>query len=108
MSSVMPAGIRQHFCNIQLIPAANGFDQQSAQKDTCHFPNIHSATGIAYNDMLVRGGRSRIPLHLHVASQKYLDSVQVQKIEAVTGIHVLVQFFDDEAKNVHRVSSAAV
>lgn len=40
------------FDNIQLIPAADGFDAISAQKDTCHLPNVRAATGLQWRDML--------------------------------------------------------
>jgi len=40
------------FWNVQLVPAVDGFDQQSAPKDTCHFPNIAKASGIRFSDML--------------------------------------------------------
>lgn len=45
-------GLEQKFDNIQLIPAADGFDAHSAQKDRCHLPNIKAATGLQYADML--------------------------------------------------------
>jgi magnesium-dependent phosphatase 1 len=44
--------LEQYFCSVQLIPAADGFDQATAQKDTCHFPNIAKATGVSFDDML--------------------------------------------------------
>lgn len=37
------AGLDTKFDNIQLIPAANGYDAHSAQKDTCHLPNIKAS-----------------------------------------------------------------
>lgn len=45
-------GLRQRFHSIQLIPAANGYDQHSAQKDKAHFPAIQRELGIDYRDML--------------------------------------------------------
>ncbi|KAF6266625.1 acid phosphatase-domain-containing protein [Scenedesmus sp. NREL 46B-D3] len=45
-------GLDVKFDNIQLIPAANGYDSCSAQKDTCHLPNIREATGWGYASML--------------------------------------------------------
>lgn len=39
-------------CSIQLIPAADGFDQHSAQKDKAHLPNIQCDTGLPFTDML--------------------------------------------------------
>eukprot|EP00878_Enallax_costatus_P041776 GHUV01048661.1.p2 GENE.GHUV01048661.1~~GHUV01048661.1.p2 ORF type:complete len:127 (+),score=39.92 GHUV01048661.1:372-752(+) len=45
-------GLDQRFDNIQLIPAANGYDAHSAQKDRCHLPNIKAATGYEYDAML--------------------------------------------------------
>ncbi|WIA09098.1 hypothetical protein OEZ85_008511 [Tetradesmus obliquus] len=45
-------GLDARFDNIQLIPAANGYDSHSAQKDTCHLPNIRQATGCEYSSML--------------------------------------------------------
>lgn len=44
--------IRHRFCSIQLIPAADGFDQHSAQKDKAHLPNIQCDTGLPFTDML--------------------------------------------------------
>lgn len=44
--------MRSHFCSIQLIPAADGFDHHSAQKDRAHLPRIQRETGHAYSDML--------------------------------------------------------
>ncbi|KAL4427826.1 hypothetical protein ABPG75_001915 [Micractinium tetrahymenae] len=44
--------LRSHFCSIQLIPAADGFDHHSAQKDRAHLPCIQQETGHAYTDML--------------------------------------------------------
>jgi hypothetical protein len=46
------AGLDAKFDTIQLIPAANGYDSHSAQKDTCHLPNIQKATGCEYASML--------------------------------------------------------
>lgn len=46
------AGLDARFDNIQLIPAANGYDSHSAQKDTCHLPIIRQATGCEYSSML--------------------------------------------------------
>lgn len=46
------SGLDTKFDNIQLIPAADGFDAVSAQKDTCHLPNIRTATGLQWRDML--------------------------------------------------------
>lgn len=40
------------FVSQQLIPAANGFDHNSAQKDIRHFPAIQKETGIPYSKML--------------------------------------------------------
>lgn len=57
------------FISQQLIPASNGFDHNSAQKDLRHFPAIQKETGIPYNKML---------------------------------------FYDDEDRNVHRVSKLGV
>lgn len=57
------------FVSQQLIPAANGFDHNSAQKDVRHFPAIQKETGIPYSKML---------------------------------------FYDDEDRNVHRVSKLGV
>ncbi|KAL4442043.1 hypothetical protein ABPG77_011304 [Micractinium sp. CCAP 211/92] len=44
--------IRSHFCSIQLIPAADGFDHHSAQKDRAHLPRIQRETGHDYHEML--------------------------------------------------------
>lgn len=45
-------------CSIQLIPAADGFDHHSAQKDRAHLPRIQRDTGHAYADMVgARSGR---------------------------------------------------
>lgn len=63
--STIVAELDDFFWNVQLVPAVDGFDQQSAPKDTCHFPNIAKASGIRFSDML---------------------------------------FFDDEEKNVRKVS----
>lgn len=38
-------------CSIQLIPAADGFDQTSASKATEHLPRIQAELGVAYDDM---------------------------------------------------------
>lgn len=44
--------LRSRFRSIQLIPAADGFDHTTAQKDTAHLPNIRQETGHCYADML--------------------------------------------------------
>ncbi|GAB4819975.1 hypothetical protein N2152v2_007021 [Parachlorella kessleri] len=45
-------GITHYFESIQLIPAASGYDQVSAQKDTAHFPNLQRELGVDYSKML--------------------------------------------------------
>lgn len=62
-------GITPLFDSVQLIPAADGFDARTAQKDVCHLPNIKSELGVEYTEML---------------------------------------FFDDEARNIRRVSKIGV
>lgn len=62
-------GIDASFCSLQLIPARDGYDDVTAQKDVAHFPNIREETGVEYHEML---------------------------------------FFDDEHKNVERVSKLGV
>lgn len=52
MFALCAAGLDRKFDDIQLIPAANGYDSYSAQKDTCHLPNIKAATRCDYADML--------------------------------------------------------
>jgi hypothetical protein len=47
----LPAAVAPS-CSIQLIPAANGFDSVSAQKDVAHLPAIQAETGVAYAQML--------------------------------------------------------
>lgn len=47
-----PTGLDAKFDECQLIPAADGFDSTSAQKDHCHLPNIQKATGAAFSEML--------------------------------------------------------
>lgn len=37
--------------SIQLIPAADGFDTHSVQKDVAHLPNIRRELGVSYADM---------------------------------------------------------
>lgn len=44
--------LRHRFCSVQLIPAADGFDQHSAQKDKAHLPNIQRETGLPYSSLL--------------------------------------------------------
>ncbi|CAD7695298.1 unnamed protein product [Ostreobium quekettii] len=45
-------GLTEKIDFLQLIPAADGFDQRSAQKDTAHFPNLKRDSGLPYSDML--------------------------------------------------------
>lgn len=45
-------GLDAKFDNTQLIPAADGFESHSAQKDKLHLPNIKAATGLDYSEML--------------------------------------------------------
>jgi len=42
----------ERFCNVQIIPAQDGCDHVTAQKDLEHFPNLKRETGVAYEDML--------------------------------------------------------
>ncbi|KAI3430643.1 hypothetical protein D9Q98_005236 [Chlorella vulgaris] len=44
--------LRHRFCSVQLIPAADGFDQHSAQKDKAHLPNIQREIGLPYSSLL--------------------------------------------------------
>lgn len=37
--------------SIQLIPAADGFDSTTAQKDTAHLPRIQAELGVPYDEM---------------------------------------------------------
>lgn len=39
-------------CSLQLIPAQDGCDHHSAQKDRAHLPNIRRETGVEYTAML--------------------------------------------------------
>ena len=48
----LPTPVALPPCSIQLIPAANGFDSVSAQKDVAHLPAIQAETGVAYAQML--------------------------------------------------------
>lgn len=98
------ADLEPYFCSTQLIPAANGFDQTSAQKDTCHFPNIAKETGVDFEDMLVSDGLSSLQ---PVASIFHNDAPGLNADCWMTlSMTVAVQFFDDEAKNVKRVRFA--
>lgn len=44
--------VESKFCNLQIIPALDGCDHVTAQKDLEHFPNLRLETGVAYEDML--------------------------------------------------------
>lgn len=119
-------GLTHYFANVQLIPAADGYDQHSAQKDTAHFPNLRrwalylggvwplgrSVLGAAEGPCATRAKRQREQLRANIlgccskrAMSPKCTSTPLECCSE-TGIeYPEMLFYDDEHKNVAKVGA---
>lgn len=74
-------GLHTRFASLQLIPALDGLDHTTAQKDVAHLPAIKAETAVEYSHMVFfdderknveKVSRLGVPSHL-VSSQRGLD-----------------------------------
>lgn len=80
------------FISQQLIPASNGFDHNSAQKDLRHFPAIQVST------------YGPICICIWACANHAVLLIQGGVFQKETGIpYNKMLFYDDEDRNVHRV-----
>lgn len=85
------------FVSQQLIPAANGFDHNGAQKDVRHFPAIHKETGTDYKRMLFYDDEDR---NVHRVSKLGVTSILVSTREGVS-VNTLRQGLQAYNKQAH-------
>jgi hypothetical protein len=63
---------------VQLIPAANGWDARTAQKDRAHLPAIRDALGLGWGDMLFFDDEDGNIQKVGVAISGYQTSILMQ------------------------------